>query len=67
MNDRDRAQPRFASISENDVLNVQDKSVHVVSQGKLFHFDQVFKPSCSQSDIFLSVGDKLVRHFVDGK
>ncbi|KAG2217816.1 hypothetical protein INT45_005417, partial [Circinella minor] len=66
LNDRDRAQPRFASISENDVLNVQDKNVHVVSQGKLFHFDQVFKPSCSQSDIFLSVGDKLVRHFVDG-
>ncbi|KAI9256630.1 P-loop containing nucleoside triphosphate hydrolase protein [Phascolomyces articulosus] len=66
LNDRDRAQPRFASLSENDVLNVQDKNVHVVSQGKIFHFDQVFKPSCSQSDIFLTVGDKLVRHFVDG-
>ncbi|KAI9490068.1 P-loop containing nucleoside triphosphate hydrolase protein [Zychaea mexicana] len=66
LNDRDRAQPRFASLSENDVLNVQDKNVHVVSQGKLFHFDHVFRPSCAQSDIFLNVGDKLVRHFVDG-
>lgn len=67
LTERDRAQPRFASLSENDVLRAQDGSVHIVSQNKMFHFDQVFKPSCTQSEIFATVGEKLVRKFVDGK
>ncbi|KAI7874165.1 kinesin-domain-containing protein [Lichtheimia hyalospora FSU 10163] len=66
LTERDRAQPRFASLSENDVLRAQDGSVHIVSQNKMFHFDQVFKPSCTQSEIFGTVGEKLVRKFVDG-
>ncbi|CDH52276.1 kinesin group protein [Lichtheimia corymbifera JMRC:FSU:9682] len=66
LTERDRAQPRFASLSENDVLHAQDGSVHIVSQNKMFHFDQVFKPSCTQSEIFATVGEKLVRKFVDG-
>lgn len=67
LTERDRAQPRFASLSENDVLRAQDGSVHIVSQNKMFHFDHVFKPSCTQSEIFGTVGEKLVRKFVDGK
>ncbi|KAI9316361.1 P-loop containing nucleoside triphosphate hydrolase protein, partial [Dichotomocladium elegans] len=66
LTDRDRAQPRFASISENDVIRVQNNTVHIASHGKSFHFDHVFRPSCTQGEIFASIGDKLVRKFVDG-
>ncbi|KAI7886775.1 kinesin-domain-containing protein [Lichtheimia hyalospora FSU 10163] len=63
---QDRAQPRFASLSEDDVLETQDNSVHVIPHNKTFHFDHVFRPSCSQADIFSTVGDALVNKFVDG-
>lgn len=67
LTNQDRAQPRFASLSEDDVLEVHEDSVHVIPHNKTFHFDHVFRPSCSQAEIFSTVGDALVHKFVDGK
>ncbi|CAO3662344.1 unnamed protein product [Rhizopus stolonifer] len=66
LTDRDRAQPRFANLANDDVLKPQDKTVQVVSQNKYFSFDHVFGTTSTQEDVFKEVGDNLIRKFIDG-
>ncbi|KAF7729727.1 hypothetical protein EC973_003805 [Apophysomyces ossiformis] len=66
LTERDRVQPRFANMGSNDVLRAHDKTVHVVSQNKLFTFDHVFGPESKQSEIFLGLGQKLIYKFIEG-
>ncbi|KAI8327349.1 P-loop containing nucleoside triphosphate hydrolase protein, partial [Blakeslea trispora] len=66
LTDRDRAQPRFANLANDDVLKIFDKTVKVVSQNKLFTFDHVFGTESTQEEIFSSVGDQLIRKFIEG-
>lgn len=66
LTDRDRAQPRFANLANDDVLKAQDKTVQVVSQNKYFTFDHVFGTTSTQEDIFKAVGDNMIRKFIEG-
>ncbi|KAI9250737.1 P-loop containing nucleoside triphosphate hydrolase protein [Sporodiniella umbellata] len=66
LTDRDRAQPRFAKLANDDVLKLQDKTVQVVSQNKHFSFDHVFGTTSTQEDVFSAVGDNLIRKFIEG-
>lgn len=66
MNDRDRAQPRFANLSHDDVLKIHNSTVQVVPQNKLFTFDHVFGTTSTQEEIFSAVGESLIRKFVEG-
>ncbi|KAG1645910.1 hypothetical protein G6F44_001353 [Rhizopus delemar] len=66
LTDRDRAQPRFANLANDDVLKAQDKTVQVVSQNKYFTFDHVFGTTNTQEDIFKAVGDNMIRKFIEG-
>ncbi|CEP07253.1 hypothetical protein [Parasitella parasitica] len=66
LTDRDRNQPRFANIANDDVLKIHDKTVQVVPQNKLFTFDHVFGTASTQEEIFTSLGDSLIRKFVEG-
>lgn len=66
LTDRDRAQPRFANLANDDVLKVHDKTVQVVPHNKYFSFDHVFGSTSSQDDIFKTVGDNLIHKFVEG-
>ncbi|OAD80972.1 hypothetical protein PHYBLDRAFT_90417, partial [Phycomyces blakesleeanus NRRL 1555(-)] len=63
---RDRAQPRFANLAQDDVLKVHESTVQVVPHNKLFTFDYVFGPDSTQNEIFSALGDKLIQKFVDG-
>ncbi|KAI8384706.1 P-loop containing nucleoside triphosphate hydrolase protein, partial [Radiomyces spectabilis] len=63
---RDRNQPRFANLANDDILKIRDNTVHVVPHNKLFSFDMVFGPDSQQSDIFSGLVDKLIHKFVDG-
>jgi hypothetical protein len=67
LTDRDRAQPRFANLSNDDVLKLFDKTVQVVPQNKLFTFDHVFGTTSTQDEIFTALGDNLIRKFIEGK
>ncbi|OBZ89051.1 Kinesin-like protein KIF21B [Choanephora cucurbitarum] len=66
LTDRDRAQPRFANLANDDVLKIFDKTVKVVSQNKLFTFDHVFGTESTQEEIFSTIGDQLIRKFIEG-
>ncbi|KAI9032872.1 P-loop containing nucleoside triphosphate hydrolase protein [Phycomyces nitens] len=63
---RDRAQPRFANLAQDDVLKVHESTVQVVPHNKLFTFDYVFGPDSTQNEIFSALGERLIQKFVDG-
>ncbi|KAI7875331.1 kinesin-domain-containing protein, partial [Lichtheimia hyalospora FSU 10163] len=66
LTNRDRAQPRFANLSNDDVLKLHEKTVHVVPHNKLFTFDHVFGTNSQQSQVFETLGSKLIHKFIDG-
>jgi hypothetical protein len=47
-------------------LKIFEKTVQVVPHNKLFTFDHVFGTDSQQVGIFASVGDPLIRKFVEG-
>lgn len=67
MTERDRAQPRFANLANDDVLKIHENTVQVVPQNKLFTFDHVFGTNSTQDEIFSAIGENLIRKFVEGK
>ncbi|KAI8883227.1 kinesin-domain-containing protein [Backusella circina FSU 941] len=67
LTDRDRAQPRFANLANDDVLKIiENTSVQVIPHNKQFRFDHVFDTESRQQDVFTNVGDPLVRKFIEG-
>ncbi|KAI8376166.1 P-loop containing nucleoside triphosphate hydrolase protein [Radiomyces spectabilis] len=66
LTERDRAKPRFAGQSSNDILRAHDKTVHVLPHNKSFTFDYVFGPDSRQSEIFSVLGQRLIQKFVQG-
>ncbi|KAI8640478.1 hypothetical protein BD408DRAFT_445151 [Parasitella parasitica] len=66
LTNRDRNQPRFANIANDDVLKIHDKTVQIVPQNKLFTFDHVFGTTSTQEEIFTALGDSLIRKFIEG-
>ncbi|GAN10098.1 hypothetical protein MAM1_0320d09634 [Mucor ambiguus] len=66
LTERDRNQPRFANMANDDVLKIHDKTVQVVPQNKLFTFDHVFGTTSTQNEIFSTLGDSLIRKFIEG-
>ncbi|KAI9492902.1 P-loop containing nucleoside triphosphate hydrolase protein, partial [Zychaea mexicana] len=66
LTEKDRAQPRFANLSNDDVLKIHEKTVHVVPHSKLFTFDHVFGVDSTQSQVFEALGEKLIHKFVEG-
>ncbi|KAI9311063.1 P-loop containing nucleoside triphosphate hydrolase protein, partial [Dichotomocladium elegans] len=61
------AQPRFANLSNDDVLRIHEKTVHVVPHNKLFTFDHVFGTDSRQSEVFEALGPKLISKFTEGE
>ncbi|KAF1803008.1 P-loop containing nucleoside triphosphate hydrolase protein, partial [Mucor lusitanicus] len=53
-------------MANDDVLKIHDKTVQVVPQNKLFTFDHVFGTTSTQSEIFSTLGDSLIRKFIEG-
>ncbi|ORX58840.1 kinesin-domain-containing protein [Hesseltinella vesiculosa] len=66
LTDRDRTQPRFANLNDDDCLKTIDNTIRVVPQNKLFTYDHVFGPNSQQDEIFETVASKLVLKFVEG-
>jgi hypothetical protein len=53
-------------MANDDVLKIHDKTVQVVPQNKLFTFDHVFGTTSTQNEIFSTLGDSLIRKFIEG-
>ncbi|KAI7859176.1 P-loop containing nucleoside triphosphate hydrolase protein, partial [Circinella umbellata] len=66
LTEKDRAQPRFANLSNDDILKIHERTVHVVPHNKLFTFDHVFGVDSTQSQVFEALGEKLIHKFVEG-
>jgi hypothetical protein len=64
---KDRTQPRFANVNDDDCLKVMGNTVRVVPHNKLFTFDHVFGPTTQQHEIFSTLGEGLVHKFIEGK
>ena len=67
LTEKDRAQPRFANLSNDDILKIHERTVHVVPHNKLFTFDHVFGVDSTQSQVFEALGEKLIHKFIEGK
>ncbi|ORZ19766.1 hypothetical protein BCR42DRAFT_223515 [Absidia repens] len=63
---RDRTQPRFANLNDDDCLKVTGNTVRVVPHNKLFTFDHIFGPTSQQHEIFSTLGENLVQKFIEG-
>ncbi|SAL97756.1 hypothetical protein [Absidia glauca] len=64
---KDRTQPRFANVNDDDCLKVMGNTVRVVPHNKLFTFDHVFGPTTQQHEIFSTLGEGLVHKFIEAQ
>ncbi|CAO3614220.1 unnamed protein product [Cunninghamella echinulata] len=64
--DKDRTQPRFANLNDDNCLKVMDNSLRVIPHNKIFNFDHIFGPSSQQQEIFATIGENLIHKFIEG-
>ncbi|KAI9304000.1 hypothetical protein BJ944DRAFT_182465 [Cunninghamella echinulata] len=64
--DKDRTQPRFANLNDDDCLKVMDNSLRVIPHNKIFNFDHIFGPSSQQQEVFATIGENLIHKFIEG-
>ncbi|KAI8975459.1 P-loop containing nucleoside triphosphate hydrolase protein [Mycotypha africana] len=66
LTDRDRALPRFANSTNQDVLRANENHVQIVPQNRYFTYDYVFGTDTEQQTIFSRLGEKPVERFIEG-